>query len=165
MPEPTWRSEKRLRLPTGLVVVLIPVVIFFTGWGILHAIGAAICSSYNFISNDFCDRWHYDPPPKDALPLPDGWKVGWMSLDCGSGGCPTRVYIIEPPGAREQGVGRYVEELASRGWVIRECDVCATPGSMQKRGSWASRSSPRDMVSWVLLDSRGRDTLISDSRS
>jgi hypothetical protein len=135
VPEPPRGNEAWLGLPAGVVVVLIPVAIFFAGWGLLHGIGAAICSSYNFISNDLCDRWHFEPPPEDAVPLPRGWMVRGNDLDCGSGGCPTRVYVVEAPGKAKHAVRRYVDELRALGWAISESGMSKTPYFLGRKGN------------------------------
>jgi hypothetical protein len=86
------------------------------------AIGDAVCSSYNFISNDFCDRWHYEPPPEQAFPLPPGWTILSQHLDCGSGGCPTRVYVLRSPASSKDAVRRFVDEVRRMGWTVTERD-------------------------------------------
>lgn len=124
-------NASRLRIPRWLRMLLVAAIVILAGWGTLHAIGAVVCSSYNFISNDLCDRWRFDPPAEEALPLPEGWRVVWTRLDCGSGGCPTRVTILEPPGdLRDDPVLRYVTELRSQGWPLRQSDS-TTPSTFR----------------------------------
>ena len=105
-----------------LLVLSVPTFLFFVGWGIAHGIGAVVCSGYNFLSNDLCERWRFDPPPKGAVPLPAGWQVRSSDLSCGSGGCPTRVYVLEPPGESANPVRAYAGRLRQRDWIITRID-------------------------------------------
>ncbi|MDP9067934.1 MAG: hypothetical protein M3N53_06275 [Actinomycetota bacterium] len=84
---------------------------------IFGAIGDAVCADYNSFSNDFCDAWHYDTPPEDALPASTRWEIEWHELSCGSAGCPDRMYVLS--GSEEPtGVQRYVEHLRREGWEL-----------------------------------------------
>lgn len=74
------------------------------------------CGSYNFISNDFCDEWTYETPPADALPVPPSWNIEWRMLDCGSGGCGSRLYVLSPSAGTGGGVGAYLRNIQSLGW-------------------------------------------------
>ncbi|MDP9067874.1 MAG: hypothetical protein M3N53_05950 [Actinomycetota bacterium] len=76
-----------------MVIGLLLLTVFL----LFAAIGDAVCADYNSFSNDFCDEWHYDTPPEDALPVFPGWEVEWYELSCGSGGCPARMYVLSSP--------------------------------------------------------------------
>jgi hypothetical protein len=78
----------------------------------------AICGSYNFISNDFCDEWNHESPPGDALPVPPSWEIEWRMLDCGSGGCGSRLYVLSPGARTGGGVAAYLREIQSLGWRV-----------------------------------------------
>jgi hypothetical protein len=79
---------------------------------------AVICGSYNFISNDSCDDWNYETPPADALPVPTSWEIEWRMLDCGSGGCGSRLYVFSPGARTGGGVAAYLREIQSLGWRV-----------------------------------------------
>jgi hypothetical protein len=80
------------------------------------AIADAVCADYNSFTNDFCDEWQYDTPPDDALPVPDQWEIRWQKLDCGSGGCGNRLYVLEPPTVTDDAVTLYLDEIRILGW-------------------------------------------------
>ncbi|MGH2660381.1 MAG: hypothetical protein ACRDHS_12160 [Actinomycetota bacterium] len=94
------------------------VVLGVGGWLAARAVSSAICGSYNFISNDFCDEWHYDTPPARALPLPPGWVIRWQELDCGSGGCGSRLYVLSANSSSEGSVAAYLQEIQALGWRV-----------------------------------------------
>jgi hypothetical protein len=105
---------------TAFVAVLVGLL-FAIGVGARvagSAISDAICGSYNFISNDFCDEWNYETPPADALPVPPSWEIEWRMLDCGSGGCGSRLYVLSPGAGRGGGVATYLREIRSLGWRL-----------------------------------------------
>jgi hypothetical protein len=105
---------------TAFVAVLVGLLIAI-GVGARVAGGAisdAICGSYNFISNDFCDEWNYETPPADALPVPPSWEIEWRMLDCGSGGCGSRLYVLSPGARTGGGVATYLREIRSLGWRV-----------------------------------------------
>jgi hypothetical protein len=116
------RAEWR-RLVVGLtasIAVLVGLLIAI-GLGARvtgRAISDAICGSYNFISNDFCDDWNYETPPADALPVPPSWEIEWRMLDCGSGGCGSRLYVLSPGARTGGGVAAYLREIQSLGWRV-----------------------------------------------
>ncbi len=116
--EETQQESRRFRgmpVTTTLLVGLF-VVVGVGGWLAVRAISGAICGSYNDISNDFCDEWHYDTPPSGALPVPPRWETRWEKLDCGSGGCGNRLYVLSPPTSAEGGVAGYLSEIQALGW-------------------------------------------------
>jgi hypothetical protein len=94
------------------------VILGIGGWLAARAISNAICSSYNDISNDFCDEWNYATPPANALPVPARWEIRWEKLDCGSGGCGSRLYVLSADPISEGGVGEYLREIGAQGWRI-----------------------------------------------
>lgn len=54
-----------------------------------------VCSDdYSASLNEFCS---YNPPSEEEFDLPPGWTIAWTELDCGSGGCPTRLLLLRPP--------------------------------------------------------------------
>jgi hypothetical protein len=67
--------------------------------------------------------------------LPSGWRIVWTELDCGSGGCPSRLHVIEPPDSSNDALIRYIDELEGRGWMISESDVSETPYFFGERGN------------------------------
>jgi hypothetical protein len=83
-----------------------------------RTISEGVCGSYNFVSNDFCDKWNYETPPADALPVPPTWEIEWRMLDCGSGGCGSRLYVLSPSTGTGGGVAAYLREIQSFGWRI-----------------------------------------------
>jgi hypothetical protein len=105
---------------TASVAVLVGLVIVI-GLGARVAgqtISDAICGSYNFISNDFCDQWNYETPPADALPVPPSWEIEWRMLDCGSGGCGSRFYVLSPGARTGGGVAAYLNDIRPLGWRV-----------------------------------------------
>ncbi len=113
-----WR-----RLGVGLTVsaallVTLLVAIGLGGRLAARTISDAICGSYNFISNDFCDEWNYETPPADALPVPPSWEIEWRMLDCGSGGCGSRLYVLSPSAGTTGGVAAYLREIQALGWQV-----------------------------------------------
>lgn len=103
------------------------------GWLAVRSISAAICADYNSISNDFCDEWHYDTPPEDALPQVRGWTEEWSYLSCGSGGCPDRIYVVSSD-TNHSGVGPYLKALSKDGWELRSGES-QTGSSTLRRGN------------------------------
>jgi hypothetical protein len=97
----------------GMLVLLAIVV---AGWLAIRAVSAAICADYNSISSDFCDEWHYDTPPQDAIPVPSGWQIVWQDLSCGSGGCPHRMYVLAPPSPTKDATADYALAARKFGW-------------------------------------------------
>lgn len=83
-----------------------------------RTISDEICGSYNFISNDLCDEWNYETPPADALPVPPSWEIEWRMLDCGSGGCGSRLYVLSSGARTGGGVAAYLREIRSLGWRL-----------------------------------------------
>jgi hypothetical protein len=81
------------------------------------AISDATCGSYNFISNDFCDEWNYKTPPVD-VPVPPSWEIEWWKLDCGSGGCGSRLYVLSPGAGTNGGVAAYLRDIQALGWRV-----------------------------------------------
>jgi hypothetical protein len=73
------RERRRLGIgltaSTALLVTLVSAI-GLGGWLAARTISDAICGSYNFISNDFCDEWNYETPPAHALPVPPSWSIG-----------------------------------------------------------------------------------------
>lgn len=106
----------RRSLRAWLIGVVIIVSLVVGGWLAIRTISAVVCADYNSISNDFCDEWHYDTPPDDAIPVPQGWRIAWEDLDCGSGGCPYRRYVLVPPERAPAPIDLYVEEIGDLGW-------------------------------------------------
>ena len=96
------------------MLVLLSLVV--GGWLAVRAVSAAVCADYNSISNDFCDKWHYDTPPEDAIPVPPGWSIAWQDLSCGSGGCPSRMYVLVPPSETADSIHRYIDGIRGQGW-------------------------------------------------
>ena len=109
----------RLTASVALLVTLL-AAIGLGGWLAARTISDAICGSYNFISNDFCDEWNYETPPADALPVPPSWSIEWRMLDCGSGGCGTRLYVLAPGVGARGGVAAYLHEIQSLGWQVAD---------------------------------------------
>lgn len=97
----------------GMLVLL---AIIAGGWLTIRAVSAAICADYNSISNDFCDKWHYDSPPENAVPAPAGWEIAWHDLSCGSGGCPSRMYVLVPPADTKDATIDYIAAVQELGW-------------------------------------------------
>jgi hypothetical protein len=117
------RSPEGGRVVAAAKLAAIFIVPLFLVAGLLFgirlafgAIGDAVCADYNSFSNDFCDEWHYDSPPDDALPVPDQWGIRWQKLDCGSGGCGNRLYVLEPLTVTDDAVTLYLDEIRSLGW-------------------------------------------------
>jgi hypothetical protein len=113
-----WR---RLGIGFAAFVAVLVGLLFAIGVGARvagSAISDAICGSYNFISNDFCDEWNYETPPADALPVPPSWEIEWRMLDCGSGGCGSRLYVLTPGARTGGGVATYLREIRSLGWRV-----------------------------------------------
>jgi hypothetical protein len=51
--------------------------------------------------------------------FPPSWKIEWRMLDCGSGGCGSRLYILFPRVPRTGGgVATYLREIRSLGWRV-----------------------------------------------
>jgi hypothetical protein len=116
-------QAERRRLGVGLTVsaallVTLLVAIGLGGRLAARTISDAICGSYNFISNDFCDEWNYEMPPADALPVPPSWKIEWRMLDCGSGGCGSRLYVLSPSAGTRGGVAAHLREIQAPGWQV-----------------------------------------------
>jgi hypothetical protein len=116
------RGEWR-RLGVGLTVSAAVLVALFVAIGAGarvagRTISDAICGSYNFISNDFCDEWNYETPPADALPVPPSWSIEWRMLDCGSRGCGARLYVLTPDVGARGGVAMYLHDIQSLGWQV-----------------------------------------------
>ncbi len=111
-------GRHRIGLPLTAALLVAFVVLGVGGWLAARAVSNAICGSYNFISNDFCDQWHYDTPPAGALPLPPGWEIRWETLDCGSGGCGSRLYVLSPNPSFDGGVATYLCDIQALGWRI-----------------------------------------------
>jgi len=114
---------ERRRLGVGLTVSAAVLVALLVAIGLGarvagRTISDAICGSYNFISNDFCDEWNYETPPADALPQPPSWSVEWRMLDCGSGGCGARLYVLAPDAGARGGVATYLREIQPLGWQV-----------------------------------------------
>ena len=86
----------------------------------LGAIGDAVCADYNSLSNDFCDRWHFDPPPEESFPKVPGWTIESSQLDCGSGGCPTRTYVLSTELAYGDPAAAWADEIEALGWSVAE---------------------------------------------
>jgi len=115
------KERRRLRIgsPLGGALLVACVVVAGVGiWLVARTASNAICGSYNFISNDFCDEWHSDTPPAGALPVPPGWEIRWGTLDCGSGGCGTRLYVLSPNPSSDGGVATYLRDIQALGWRI-----------------------------------------------
>jgi hypothetical protein len=124
------------------VAVVVSVVAAL--WGLVAGISWAVCSDYNFLSNDFCDRWHYDPPPESALPVPPGWDVRWTRLDCGSGGCPTRLYVLVPPQPQASPASLYLDAIRRSGWQV-------DAHGLSRKGSYRLRAAAADDRVWSSL--------------
>ena len=127
------RKRRRLRAGSPVTIALLValvVVVGVGGWLAARAISGAICGSYNSISNDFCDQWHYDTPSAGALPVPPSWQIRWETLDCGSGGCGTRLYVFSPAASSEGGVAAYLREIQALGWRI-DANAKARRGDLQ----------------------------------
>jgi hypothetical protein len=128
-------ERKRRRLRAGspvtitLLVALVVVVVGVGGWLAARAVSGVICGSYNSISNDSCDQWHHDTPPAGALPVPPSWEIRWETLDCGSGGCGTRLYVLSPGPRSEGGVAAYLREIQALGWRI-DANAAARRGDL-----------------------------------
>jgi hypothetical protein len=116
--QPQWRRLGVGLLVTTTLLVAVLMVIGLGGWLAARTISSAICSSYNHISNDFCDEWNYETPPAGALPVPSRWEVRWETLDCGSGGCGNRLYVLSANPSTEGGVAAYLREIQALGWRI-----------------------------------------------
>jgi hypothetical protein len=115
--------KERRRFPIGVPLIAASlvacvVVLGVGGWLAARAASNAICGSYNFISNDFCDEWHYDTPPAGAVPVPPDWEIRWGMLDCGSGGCGSRLYVLSPNASSDGGVATYLRDIQALGWRI-----------------------------------------------
>jgi hypothetical protein len=111
--------SSRRRVGVGLIIIAIVLGAAFVGGRLaVHSISDAICGSYNFISNDVCDRWNYETPPSGALPIPPSWAIKWEDLDCGSGGCGSRLYVLAPTAPARNGVPAYLEQIEQLGWSI-----------------------------------------------
>jgi hypothetical protein len=117
----TASKPRRERGPVivGLIlggVVMAAVVSLFL-W---QRISGGLCGSYNFISNDICDEWNVAPPPGDVVPVPSGWAISWQGLDCGSGGCGWRTYVLSPDGGRSASASDYLGKIEELGWSVSE---------------------------------------------
>jgi hypothetical protein len=113
------RRRFRIGLPLTAALLVACVVVLGVGlWLGVRAASNAICGSYNFMSNDFCDEWHYDTPPAGALPVPPDWEIRWETLDCGSGGCGSRLYVLSPNASSDGGVAAYLRDIQALGWRI-----------------------------------------------
>ena len=91
------------------------LVVGFGVWTGVRATSNAICGSYNFISNDFCDEWNIATPAAHAVPVPASWSIKWQTLDCGSGGCGSRLYVLSHTGSAG-GVSAYMRDIQELGW-------------------------------------------------
>jgi hypothetical protein len=123
-PQRVPREPSAGRVAAGLtggvfVVAIAMAVLLIGGWLLARGVGDAVCSSYNPLSNDFCDEWHYDPPPAERFPLPAGWSVAWQELSCGSGGCPTRVFVLTAGEDIAEPVSAYAAGLRGMGWEVQ----------------------------------------------
>jgi hypothetical protein len=112
------RSPKRGSLIRPILLVLGILALPLAPVLVVRAATAGICDSYNFISNDFCDEWNYEPPPAEALPVLAGWVVVWHDLSCGSGGCPDRVFVLTSAQEFENPAARYAARLRAMGWDV-----------------------------------------------
>lgn len=111
------REKRRFARGCGWTAVLVVAGVVLGGWLVVRAVSAAVCADYNSFSNDFCDKWHYDTPPEDALPRLAGWDIEWQELSCGSGGCPDRMYVLSRS-KDAGGVDNYLEQLRGVGWEV-----------------------------------------------
>ncbi len=116
--QPEWRRLRVGLTASAALLVTLLVTIGLGGWLAARTISDAICGSYNFISNDFCDEWNYETPPADALPVPPSWEIEWRMLDCGSGGCGSRLYVVMPSAGARGGVAAYLREIGALGWQV-----------------------------------------------
>lgn len=128
----------------GMLLLLAMIV---GGWLTIRAVSAAVCANYNSFSNDFCDK--YDTPPENAIPVPQGWKIVWQDLSCGSGGCPHRMYVLVPPTETDDSIARYATEAQDAGW--REID---THPELRKDDLLIRVESARSNVGTLLVPKR-----------
>ena len=103
-------------IPAWAIVMLVLLCLVVGGWLAVRAVSAAICADYNSISNDICDRWHYDTPTEDAIPVPSGWRIAGQDLSCGSAGCSHRLYVLVPPVEAEEPLDFYIKGIQRLGW-------------------------------------------------
>lgn len=113
------RPRKKGPVVGPILLVLGILALPFVPVLVVRAATQGICDSYNFISNDFCDEWHYDSPPAEAFPVPRGWAPVWEYLSCGSGGCPDRVYVLRSQLGEPGPVARYAAALRGLGWHVQ----------------------------------------------
>ncbi len=137
-------NDRKLRRFGSLGCLTVIVVLAIGGWFAVRAVSSAVCTSYNSISNDFCDEWRYQSPPEDALPLPSGWRIEWTQLSCGSGGCPTRKYIVRPELTTES-TARYVERIDELGWRRGE-GFSARRGDLLLRAENPATGNSRSLI-------------------
>lgn len=130
----------------GLLVLLAIVV---AGWLTIRAVSAGVCANYNSFSNDFCDKWHYDTPPENAIPLPEGSKIVWQELSCGSGGCHHRMYVLVPPTKTDDSIARYATKAQDSGW--RETD---SDPALRKEDLLIRLDSARENVGVLMVPKR-----------
>jgi hypothetical protein len=142
---PSRVRRKSDRDPVELLLVVAGIaaiaILVWLAWRQAHA---WICGSSNFISNDVCDEWNVATPPDDVLPVPPGWDVRWERLDCGSGGCGTRMYVVSPPAPGEGGVAPYLAHAESLGWSVE-----GTDGRLDELVIHAEPTTHRVIRRWV----------------
>ena len=109
---------RRFRLPYSVILsVAVPAAVLVGGWIAIRAMSNTVCSSYNDISNDFCDEWNFESPPRQQFPLPHDWAVVWDQRGCGSAGCLAHAFIVRPPPyAARDPVGSYIDRIRRMGW-------------------------------------------------
>lgn len=65
-------------------------------------------------------RDEFYPAPEDEFPLPTGWRIRFDDLDCGSGGCSTRYYVVSTPQPLGEPVRAYAAAIRRLGWDVSQ---------------------------------------------